>query len=52
MISQPVPNVPWQDKPKGHTGAPVWRYSEKPYHWQKSGRRSSQNLQQCRNALW
>lgn len=21
MISQPVPNVPWQDKPKGHTGA-------------------------------
>ena len=25
MISPAVPNVPWQDKPEGHTGAPVWR---------------------------
>ena len=24
MISPAVPNVPWQDKPEGHTGAPVW----------------------------
>ena len=23
MISPAVPNVPWQDKPEGHTGAPV-----------------------------
>jgi beta-1,4-mannooligosaccharide/beta-1,4-mannosyl-N-acetylglucosamine phosphorylase len=30
MISQPVPKVPWQDKPEGHTGAPVWRYTENP----------------------
>ncbi len=30
MISPAVPNVPWQDKPEGHTGAPVWRYSENP----------------------
>ena len=30
MISPAVPNVPWQDKPEDHTGAPVWRYSENP----------------------
>ena len=30
MISPAVPNVPWQDKPEGHTGAPVWRYSVYP----------------------
>ena len=30
MISPAVPNVPWQDKPEGHIGAPVWRYSENP----------------------
>ena len=22
--------VPWQDKPAGHKGAPVWRYTENP----------------------
>ena len=30
MIAPAVPNVPWQDKPEGHKGAPVWRYSENP----------------------
>lgn len=26
----PLPNMPWQDKPKGLTGAPIWRYSNNP----------------------
>lgn len=30
MISPAVPNVPWQDKPEGLKGAPIWRYSENP----------------------
>ena len=30
MISPAVPNVPWQDKPEGLKGAPVWRYTENP----------------------
>ena len=30
MISQPVPNVPWQERPAELTGAPVWRYNENP----------------------
>ena len=30
MISQPVPNVPWQERPENLTGAPVWRYNENP----------------------
>ncbi len=30
MISPPVPNVPWQEKPEGLKGAPIWRYSENP----------------------
>ena len=30
MISQPVPNVPWQERPTELTGAPVWRYNENP----------------------
>src|SRR5574344_995904 len=30
MISPAVPNVPWQDKPADHKGAPVWRYTENP----------------------
>ena len=25
-----TPNVPWQEKPEGLCGAPVWRYSENP----------------------
>ena len=25
-----LPNIPWQDKPAGHVGAPVWRYTENP----------------------
>ena len=50
MISPAVPNVPWQDKPEGHTGAPVWRYSENPIIG-RNPRRSSQNLQQCGNTL-
>ena len=28
MISPVVKNVPWQEKPEGFTGAPIWRYSE------------------------
>ena len=27
MISTAVPNVPWQDKPENHEGAPLWRYT-------------------------
>ena len=30
IIAPAVPNVPWQDKPENHKGAPVWRYSENP----------------------
>lgn len=30
MISLAVPNVPWQDKPENHEGAPLWRYTENP----------------------
>ena len=30
MIAPAVKNVPWQEKPEGITGAPVWRYSENP----------------------
>ena len=30
MISPAVPNVPWQDKPENHEGAPLWRYTENP----------------------
>ena len=30
MISTAVPNVPWQDKPENHEGAPLWRYTENP----------------------
>ncbi len=30
MYSPAVPNVPWQDKPEGLTGAPIWRYDENP----------------------
>ena len=25
-----LPNIPWQEKPADHTGAPVWRYDENP----------------------
>ncbi|HBZ02939.1 MAG TPA: glycosylase [Lachnospiraceae bacterium] len=28
--SNPVPNMPWQDRPEGIKGAPIWRYSENP----------------------
>ena len=31
MLTAPVPNVPWQDRPQGpQNGAPIWRYSENP----------------------
>lgn len=30
MISPEVKNVPWQEKPEGLKGAPIWRYSENP----------------------
>ena len=30
MIAPPVKNVPWQEKPEGLTGAPIWRYTENP----------------------
>jgi len=30
MIAPAVPNVPWQEKPEGLTGAPIWRYNENP----------------------
>lgn len=29
ILSEPLPNIPWQDKPENYT-APVWRYSENP----------------------
>ena len=30
MISPVVKNVPWQEKPAGLKGAPIWRYTENP----------------------
>lgn len=30
IIGQNVPNVPWQDRPEGSCGLPVWRYEENP----------------------
>lgn len=30
ILAPPVPNVPWQEKPEGLTGAPVWRYRDNP----------------------
>ena len=31
MLTAPVPNVPWQERPAGEfNGAPIWRYSENP----------------------
>lgn len=30
MIAPAVNNVPWQEKPEGIVGAPIWRYSENP----------------------
>ena len=30
MIAPEVPNIPWQEKPKDLTGAPIWRYTENP----------------------
>ena len=30
MLSPEVPNVPWQERPKELTGAPIWRYNENP----------------------
>lgn len=30
MIAPEVKNVPWQEKPEGIVGAPVWRYTENP----------------------
>lgn len=30
MISPAVKNVPWQERPEGLKGAPIWRYRENP----------------------
>ena len=30
MISDPLPGIPWQERPEGLENAPVWRYSENP----------------------
>ena len=30
MIAPAVPNVPWQERPEGLKGAPIWRYTENP----------------------
>ncbi len=30
MISEPVTNMPWQEKPENLKGAPVWRYDQNP----------------------
>ncbi|MBR6390542.1 MAG: glycoside hydrolase family 130 protein [Lachnospiraceae bacterium] len=30
MIAPAVPNIPWQDRPEGIKGAPIWRYSGNP----------------------
>ncbi|MBO4899726.1 MAG: glycoside hydrolase family 130 protein [Lachnospiraceae bacterium] len=30
MIAPAVPNIPWQERPEGVKGAPIWRYSENP----------------------
>ena len=30
MIAPAVPNVPWQEKPAGLKGAPIWRYTQNP----------------------
>ncbi|MCR4895759.1 MAG: glycoside hydrolase family 130 protein [Lachnospiraceae bacterium] len=30
MIAPALPNIPWQEKPAGLKGAPVWRYTENP----------------------
>jgi len=29
IIGEPLPNIPWQDKPKGYAGV-VWRYTRNP----------------------
>lgn len=30
MISEPVTNMPWQERPENLEGAPVWRYDQNP----------------------
>ncbi len=30
MIAPAVPNIPWEDRPEGIKGAPIWRYSANP----------------------
>lgn len=30
LLSEPLKNIPWQEKPEGLNGAPVWRYDENP----------------------
>ena len=30
IAEQSLPNIPWQEKPEGHIGAPVWKYDENP----------------------
>ena len=47
MISPEVKNVPWQEKPEGLKGAPIWKSD----HWKKSNRGRCKNIQQCSNAI-
>ncbi|MDD3413785.1 MAG: glycoside hydrolase family 130 protein [Lachnospiraceae bacterium] len=30
IAGQSLPNIPWQEKPEGHVGAPVWKYDKNP----------------------
>ncbi len=30
IIAPALPNIPWQEKPEGLKGAPVWRYTDNP----------------------
>ena len=30
MTGEAVPGMPWQERPAGLNGAPVWRYTENP----------------------
>jgi len=31
IVGAELPNIPWEDKPKGYSGM-MWRYSKKPYY--------------------
>ncbi len=57
----PLPNIPWQERPEGIKDAPIWRYTEnpcshleiyrEPYHRAESGEGCSPHLQQCGGSL-